>query len=159
MLCANLYSIGSKLARFASPPGLGGTIRRVQRRRMVKRTILGLLFLTMFCVCVFGQHGTAPDGYYPIGYSMDTWTGEVVSTNDATREITLDYANGKKSEAFTGVLVDHFKVKMKDGSLKELNPSGIPNGARITVFYQAKTKKINGNKEKYYEIFQINTVK
>jgi hypothetical protein len=48
---------------------------------------------------------------------------------------------------------------MKDGSMKELNPSGILRGARITVFYQAKTRKVNGSKVKYYEIFQINTVK
>jgi len=48
---------------------------------------------------------------------------------------------------------------MKDGSMKELNPSAIPKGSRITVFYQAKTKKVDGNKVKYYEIFQLNTAK
>ena len=52
-----------------------------------------------------------------------------------------------------------FGVQMKDGSMKELKPSGIPKGARIIVFYQAKTKKVDGNKVKYYEIFEINTVK
>lgn len=81
-----------------------------------------------------------------------------MSTN-TTREITLTYTNGKKSETFTGILKDNFRVKMKDGSMKELNSSGIPKGARITVFYQAKTRKVDGNKVKYYEIFQINTVK
>jgi len=103
----------------------------------------------------FGQHGSAPPGYYPPGYSGDIWTGEVVSTDDTTREITLAYTNGTKSETFTGVLKDNYQVKMKDGSMKELKPSGIPKGARITIFYQAKTKKVNGNKLKYYEIFEI----
>jgi hypothetical protein len=103
----------------------------------------------------FGQHGGAPPGYYPPGYSGDTWTGEVVSTDDTTREITLAYTNGTKSETFTAVLKDNYQVKMKDGSMKELKPSGIPKGARITIFYQAKTKKVNGNKLKYYEIFEI----
>ena len=125
----------------------------------MKRTVLATVFLMTFCISVFGQHGSAPSGYYPQGYSGDTWTGEVVSTDDTTREITLTYTNGKKSETFTGVLKDNFQVQLKDGSMKELKPSGIPKGARILVFYQAKTKKVDGNKVKYYEIFQINAVK
>ena len=105
----------------------------------------------VFDVVLHGSFRTAWDCWrrlLPVGYSGDTWTGEVVSTSDTTREITLSYTNGKKSEIFTGVLKDNFQVKMKDGSMKELNPSGIPKGARITVFYQAKTKKVDGNKVK-----------
>lgn len=112
----------------------------------------------MFQSVLLGQHGSAPNGYYPVGYAGDTWTGEVVSTDDTTRELTLLYSGEKKSEASTGVLKDNFQVKMKDGSMKELKPSGIPKGARITVFCQAKTKKVNGNKVKYYEIFDITRV-
>jgi hypothetical protein len=125
----------------------------------VKRAMLITIFLMTFCFGVFGQHGTAPNGYYPVGYAGDTWTGEVVSTGGVTREIILTYLNGKKSETFTGFLKDNFQVNMKDGSLKELKPSGIPKGARITVFYQAKTRKVNGSKVKYSEIFQIHPVK
>jgi hypothetical protein len=125
------------------------------KEKPVKRAMLTTVFLMTFCIAVFGQHGTAPNGYYPLGYAGDSWTGEVVSTDDTTREITLTYTNGKRSETFTGVLKDNFQVKMKDGSMKELNPSGIPKGARITVFYQAKTRKVGGNKVKCYEIFQI----
>ena len=117
--------------------------------------MLVTIFLMTFCFGVFGQHGTAPNGYYPMGYVGDTWTGEVVSTDDVTREINLSYSNEKKSETFTGVLKDNFQVKMKDGSLKELKPSGILKGTRITVLYQAKTRKVNGNKVKYSEIFEI----
>ena len=124
----------------------------------VKRAMLITIFLMTFCFGVFGQHGTAPNGYYPMGYAGDTWTGEVVSTDDVTREINLSYSNEKKSETFTGVLKDNFQVKMKDGSLKELKPSGIPKGTRITVLYQAKTRKFNGNKGKYSEIFEIHPV-
>jgi hypothetical protein len=121
----------------------------------MKRTVHITIFLMTFCFGAFGQHGEAPDGYYPIGYAGDTWTGEVVSTDDVTREINFTYSSKKKSETFTGVLIDNFKLKMKDGSLKELKPSDIPKGTRITVFYQAKTRKVNGNKVKYSEIFQI----
>jgi len=119
------------------------------------RVLLAPLFLATLAIDAFGQHGSAPPGYYPMGYAGDTWTGEVVSTDDVTREITLTYTDGKRSETFTGVLKGNYQIKMKDGSLKELKPSEIPKGARITVHYQAKTKRENGNKEKYYEIFEI----
>lgn len=125
----------------------------------MKKTFLIAIFLLTFSGAALPQHGSAPNGYYPLGYSGDTWTGEVVSTDDTTRELTLSYTNGQKSETFTAVLMDNFQVRMKDGSMKELKPSGIPKGAHIIVYYQAKSKKVDGNKVKYYEIFQINTVK
>jgi hypothetical protein len=125
----------------------------------MKRVLLSMVFLATLCAGIDGQHGSAPPGYYPVGYSGDIWTGEIVSTDDVTREITLTYTNGKKSETFTGILKENYQVKMRDGSMKELKPSGIPKGSRITIFYQAKTRKLNGNKEKYYEIFEINRVK
>ena len=126
----------------------------------MKRAFLATMFLMTFCLAVFAQHGSAGNGYFPPGYAGDTWTGDVVSTSDAMREITLTYTNGKKSETFTGVLMVNYRVKsQQDGSMIELKPSDIPKGARIIVFYQAKTKKVNGNKVKYYEIFQLNTAK
>ena len=120
----------------------------------MKSILLTVMFLFGLNTSIFAQHGSAANGYYPMGYSGDTWTGEVVSTDDSTREITLKYANEKKSETFTGVLKDNFQVQMKDGSTKELEPSGIPKGARITVYYQAKTKKltaIRSNTMKYFK--------
>ena len=124
-----------------------------------KSAIPAAMFLLMCSATLFGQHGTAPGGYYPTGYAGDTWTGEVVSTDDTTREITLSYKTEKKSETFTGVLIDNFHVKMKDGSTKELKPSEIPKAARIIVYYQPKTKKIDGKKVTYNEIFQLNPVR
>jgi len=121
----------------------------------MKRVLLAMVFLASLRTAAFGQHGSAPPGYYPMGYAGDTWTGEVVSTDDVTREITLRCTNEKKSETFIGILKENYQVKIKDGSMKELKASGIPKGARITVFYQAKTRKVNGVKEKYYEIFQV----
>ena len=67
----------------------------------MKEVFLAAILLTT--LPAFGQHGGAPPGYYPPGYSGDTWTGEVVSTDDTTREITLAYTNGTKSETFTAV--------------------------------------------------------
>jgi hypothetical protein len=62
------------------------------------------------------QLGTAPNDYDPPGYSGNTWSGEVTSRNDETREITLTYAKGSKTDIFTGVLQEGYKVKRKDGT-------------------------------------------
>lgn len=101
------------------------------------------------------QHGTAPNGYFPMGYAGDTWTGEVSAVNNASREITLVYNNGKKTETFVGVLQQGYKVKLKDGSLAELKLSMIPAGTRLKVYYMAKDRKVSGRKEKFYEIFRM----
>src|SRR5262249_44756768 len=100
---------------------------------------------------------SAPDGYYPRGYSGDTWTGEVVSTDDTTREITLTYTNKNKSETFTGILIENYQEKTKDGSMKELKPSGIPNAAHITVFHKPKTKHAGRNQANHEEYFKVSS--
>ena len=90
-----------------------------------------------------------------MGYAGDTWTGKVSTVNDANHEISLVYNGNKKTESFVGVLREGYKVKLKDGSLSELKVSMIPIGSRLRVYYMAKDRKINGQKEKFYEIFQI----
>lgn len=111
-----------------------------------------LLAVLVFCPALSGQHGSAGSGYYPLGYGRDTWTGEVTAVNDATREITLTY-KGKKTESFTGVLIEGYKVKVKDGSTHELRVSAIPIGERLKVYYIQRTRKADGRKVRYDEIF------
>ncbi len=101
------------------------------------------------------QHGTAPNGYFPMGFAGDTWTGEVSAVNDANREIALVYTGKKKTESFVGVLQEGYKAKLKDGTLAELKVSMIHAGTRLRVYYMAKDRKVDGRKEKFYEIFQI----
>jgi hypothetical protein len=62
-------------------------------------------------------------------------TGIVISTKDSTREITLAVGDGTKTENFTGVVVDNYQIKMKDGRLRDLVVSEIPAGTKITVQY------------------------
>ena len=101
----------------------------------------------------FGQHGTARN--LQNGSLHDTWLGIVVSTDDATREITLA-SGGGESETFTGVLKDGVSTKAKDGSIKQLRPSDIPKGSKIIVFYEQKRTKADKGKVKVYnEIFRI----
>jgi len=37
------------------------------------------VILAAFISLMIGSHGTASDGYFPMGYSGDTWTGAVRS--------------------------------------------------------------------------------
>ena len=115
--------------------------------------LLTLLLLPL--ASSFGQSGTAEPGYSPLAYGGDTWTGEVTQTKDDTMEITLTYKKKDKEETFTGVLIDGYRVRMSDETTKVLKPSDIPVGMRIKVYYMGKTRKVDGRKIKYHEIFRI----
>jgi hypothetical protein len=122
----------------------------------MKITLAFLATLLLALGAYAAQHGTAPSGYYQPNYFGDTWTGTVVSTNDQTREITLAYTTKKgKTETFTGVLQKDYKIRFKDGSVRQLKPSYIPVGTRLVVYYIPRTKKLNGRKIKTYEIFRF----
>jgi len=121
----------------------------------MKKLLWMFCFLLLFTDRGRAQHGSAPNGYYPPGYTGDTWTGVVSATDDATREITLTYTKGDKTETFTGVLQPGYKVKLKDGSTAELKPSDFRTGTRLIVYYMQKTRKDGDKKVKYYEIFQF----
>lgn len=100
----------------------------------------------------FAQHGIARN--LQKGSLHDTWLGIVVSTDDASHEITLESAEG--GSTFTGVLKDGVSTRAKDGSRRQLRPSDIPKGSKIIVFYEEKrTKADNGKVKVYNEIFRI----
>jgi hypothetical protein len=115
---------------------------------------LALLFFA-FPTVASGQHGTAENGYYPVGYDGDTWTGAVTNVNDEAREITLTYTKGDKTESFQGELEKGYKVKLKDGTMHEMRVSEIPLGTRLKVYYVTRWRKIDGKKTKYNEIFRL----
>ncbi len=119
----------------------------------MRRMLFATAALLIFTSVLRAQHGTAPNGYYPMNYHGDTWTGAVTSVNDQTREITLAYTKGDKTEAFTGVLKAGLKAKRTDGSEVELKPSDFPIGTRLVVYYTPQTKKVEGQKVTTYEIF------
>jgi len=85
----------------------------------------------------------------------DAWTGEVVSTNDGTREITIRFQEKDRTDTFTGVLEDGYTVQMKDGTSHELRVSEIPNGTRIRLYTKTKDQAIGGRKVKVNQIFRI----
>lgn len=85
----------------------------------------------------------------------DAWTGEVISTSDATREITLRHPDKDRKETFIGILEEGYKVKMQDGSLRELKVSEIKPAMRIRVFYKSKQQDIGGRKLKVQSIYRV----
>ena len=60
---------------------------------LMLRCAAGLFFWT---VAVKAQHGTVANGYFPMGYEGDTWTGMVTTTDDATRAVNLTYSSKKE---------------------------------------------------------------
>jgi hypothetical protein len=85
----------------------------------------------------------------------DAWTGEVVSASDATREITLKHPDKNKAETFVGILAEGYKVKTKDGGLRELRFSEMTPGTRVRVFYKTKQQEVSGRKLKVRSIYRV----
>src|SRR5712671_4780248 len=117
---------GSMTTIPSPPPPCCKKKTRKRRSKLETARVRMNKFAFTFCLVLIllsrarAQHGSAADGYYPFGYAGDTWSGEVTSTNDDTREITLTYNKGSKTETFTGVLQVGYKVKLKDGTSHEL---------------------------------------
>ena len=82
-------------------------------------------------------------------------TGTVVSTSDATREINLVITDGGRTENFTGVLMEGYRVKMKDGSFRELKVSQIPPGTKMTVRYFEDLIVPGGKGDQVHRVFSV----
>lgn len=122
------------------------------------KTLAAIFGFLLIAAGASAQHGTAPSGYYPIGYTGDTWTGVVVSVNPNTGEFVLTYTRGSKTESFTGVPEDGYMVLPKDSPLRPLKPGDIHVGRIITVFYMAETKKVDGKKVVINTVVNINSI-
>lgn len=115
-----------------------------------------LVFAVCFAaVACLAQHGSAGNGYFPLGYGGDTWKGNVTAVNADTREITLTAKTERGEETFTGVLRPGYTRTMNDGKKHEIQMKDIPIGSYLLVYYMDKSKKVDGKKIHYSEIFQF----
>lgn len=114
-----------------------------------------ILTVILLTTLASAQHGTATAGYFPSGYSGDTWSGTVTAVNPDSREITLTYKGKGKEETFSGVLKAGYTRTGKDGKPFEVQMAEIPVGSYMVAYYMAKTKKVDGQKMKHYEIFDF----
>ena len=119
------------------------------------RYLVLLSIISLAAASLEAQHGTASSDYFPMGYPGDTWTGQVSAVDEAKKEITLTYKGQKGDETFVGVLQTGYQVKLKDGKVAELKLGMIPLGTRLRVYYMSKSRKVEGRKEKFYEIFRM----
>lgn len=120
----------------------------------MKKLFVALTLMALCAGASAAQKGTAESDYYPMGYYGDTWTGEVTSVNEDTREFTLTYKKGDKEQTFVGVLPKGYTVKMKDGNDHEVRLAEML-GMRLRAYYMTKSKKVNGEKVKTNEVFKI----
>lgn len=113
----------------------------------MSRIFLAVLIIIVGAISAFAQKRSTVMG--------DAWVGEVVSTNEATREITLKSTENVKTETFVAVLREGYTVTRRDGSVQELRLSEIVPGSRVRVFYKTDNQDIGGRKVKIYKISQI----
>jgi hypothetical protein len=108
-------------------------------------------------VIVFGLAGSV------VAQKKDTFMGtmvigEITGTNADTREITISYPGKQGTETFSGFLADGYKVKMKDGSTREVQMSDITPGMRVKVLYKTKHENVGGQKKDINRIFAIESL-
>jgi hypothetical protein len=105
------------------------------------RKIAAFLFLCALpCVASAQQGKSEKGGLYSFPYKGDTWTGEIVSTDPNTREISLQYTSKKgEAEKFTAKLLPGFKAYVKDHP--EQKVSGVNLGDKIIAYYVAVGQK------------------
>jgi hypothetical protein len=112
----------------------------------------------VFVACFFilhawgtsGQAGTAPSGYYPTGYSGDMFRGTVSQTTDDT--ITLNYVHGSETEIFEAHADAPCHLPASKSGTSPMPLTKVPIGSLIEIFYEAKTIKVGGVKQKENQI-------
>jgi hypothetical protein len=115
-----------------------------------------LLSCSLVAATTFAQHGSAESGYFPATYAGDTFSGKVTAVDDASRTVTLEFsAPNKKTETFTGTIEKDYVARWKDGTNHTLQPSDIPIGTQLKVYYMPREVKVDGKKMKVSTIIQI----
>lgn len=92
------------------------------------------------------QAGTASSGYYPADYSGDTFTGTVTQTTDDT--ITLSYTQSGKPKTFEAYANGPCALPATKSAASPMPLTKVPIGSQIVIFYEAKTVKVAGVKQK-----------
>jgi hypothetical protein len=103
---------------------------------MTKLRFAVLLAIMILPVSLLGQHGSAENGYFPVHYQGDTWTGIVSAIDLATRKVSLVYTHKQKTAVFEGVLANGYRVQTNDDKeKKQIAAMGIAVGTCLRVYY------------------------
>jgi len=116
-------------------------------RRLVFTLILSFFFSVVVNFSADAQKGTAPSGYFPMGYSGDTFSGAFVPSDD-DKLVKLVYQKGSKTESFEGSIEAACQAPTQADPhvTKELHLSSIAAGTVLTVYYNPTTVKTDGKK-------------
>jgi hypothetical protein len=72
----------------------------------MQRLFVACASLILCAGVALAQRGKAGPDYYPMGYSGDTWTGEVTALDNEHRTLTLTYGSGKNIQTFVASIPD-----------------------------------------------------
>jgi hypothetical protein len=111
------------------------------------RTMAMIFSLCLSSCAALAQQGKSErNALYTFAYKGDTWTGEIVSMDAGTREITLQYTSKKgETQKFTGKLLPGFKAYVHDHEDQRLSRVNI--GDKIIAYYVAPGQKYPVNDE------------
>ena len=101
------------------------------------------------------QKAIAPNGYYPAAFHGSIFTGAVESVRADVQELTLAYANGKKTERFVGKLQAACTWTDKAGTPRITLVANLAKGAVLTAFYIPRMTKVNGVKTEENSVFAL----
>jgi len=115
---------------------------------MVKRLFILLLSAAalVFVSPANAQKATAPNGYYPVDFQGDTFTGRAESARPNLEELTLVYTKGKKTEHWVGRLESSCSSTDKGGQVHAMHVSDMFEGDLLTVYYITRTTKADNVK-------------
>ncbi len=118
--------------------------------------LLVILAVIVTIIPALAQYGSAPSGYYPVGYTGATFTGTLVSATQSPELVTLRYTKGAHTDDFVGRPESTCAGKVQGGVAQKYHLSQVPKGTVLTVFYTAATSKDkDGQKNKDNVIFAI----
>ena len=123
-----------------------------QRATKFNGVSLGPIVLLLSAVMA-AQQGTAPNNYYPVGYSGSIFTGKVVQATDDS--ITLSYVHGGKTDTFEAYATAPCNLPVSKTATRPAPLSIVQTGAVVTVYYETRTVKVGGRKQKKNQVIGI----
>jgi len=114
--------------------------------KYINATLIVFLTFIALSMFAFAQHGSAPSGYYPMGYNGDTFKGTILSSDKDAGTLTLESSNKKKPEKFTAAWEGPCSMPVKGKSVPFIL-SDVPLGTEIIVYYTEVNYKEGGEKK------------
>src|SRR5262249_10377688 len=99
------------------------------------KRLFGAFGCLILCVGVsVAQKGKAEPDYYPMGYSGDTWTGEVTAFDNKLRTLTLTHSSGNDVMTFVASIPDAPYELGRDGRRFRVVDFPYKKDAKIQIF-------------------------